>query len=174
MITVVVADPSSLPPTEGVLRPVNRELEGTTAASRALGVAAGGDVERRLQQVGDLPAGGAVITPAGDLPAGFLIHAVAQSPDEPVTEALVRRALTNGLRRAEEWGLDSLAVLPFGIGPGSLEAEDVARLTAGVLHEQLATADTLKEIVIAVPSDYEADAFRRSVAQAFGSMDVAT
>jgi O-acetyl-ADP-ribose deacetylase (regulator of RNase III) len=156
------------PSTEGVLRPVNASLHGTSVSSRQLADEAGDGVERRLASVGDLPAGGAVITPAGNLPSSFLIHAVVQTPEEPVSEGLVRRALTNGLRRAEEWGLESLTVLPFGVGPGNLDADDAARITVSVLQDHAATADTLEEIVIAVATDYEADVFRRRIAQVFG------
>lgn len=162
------------PATEGVLRPVNSTLEGTSAASRRLGVAAGDGVAERLRQLGELPAGGAVITPAGDLPVAFLIHAVVQTPDEPASEPLVRRALTNGLRRAEEWGLRSLTVLAFGVGPGNLEAEEAAGIVADVLHEHAPTADTLDEVVIAVSSEYEADVFQRRIAQDFGEASPST
>ncbi len=164
-VSVVHSEPAG---TEGVLRPVNSSLEGTSAPSRRLEADAGEGVERRLQGVGELPAGGAIITPAGDLPFSFLIHAVVQTPDEPVTEATVRNALLNGLRRAEEWGIETLTVLPFGMGPGNLEAQDAARITASVLHDHAPTADTLSEVVIAVSNDYEADVFQRRIAQQFG------
>lgn len=170
-VSVTHSDP---PATEGVLRPVNSALEGMSTASRRLEIDAGEDVRVRLEQVGDLPAGGALITPAGELGCSFLIHAVVQTPEEAVSEPLVTRALTNGLRRAEEWGLASLTVLAFGVGPGNLEAEEAARITASVLHEHAQAADTLEEVVIAVATEYEADVFRRRIAQTFGESDAST
>ena len=76
-----------------------------------------------------------------------------------------------GLRRADEWGLESLTVLPFGLGPGGLEVDEAARITARVLHEHLQEADTLGEIVIAVSTDYQAEAYQRQVDRVFGPRD---
>jgi O-acetyl-ADP-ribose deacetylase (regulator of RNase III) len=167
MIRVVLADPETLQ-TEAVLRPTTSALDGSSLTSRRLESAAGPRLVERLQQTDDLPSGAAVITPAGDLDCSFLIHAVVQTPEEPVSEATVRRALINGLRRAEEWGLASLVLIPFGIGAGNLDAEASARITAEVLQEHLPTVDTLEEIVIAASSEYESQAFRTRLARAFG------
>lgn len=167
MIRVELTDPEGLE-TEGILRPTTSTLDGASPASRRLESAAGPDLSRRLDQTGDLPSGAAAITPAGDLACAFLIHAVVQTPDEPVSKATVRRALLNGLRRADEWGLESLGILPFGIGAGNLDAEASAEITAQVLQEHLLTVDTLEEIVIAVSSEYESQAFRICLAGAFG------
>lgn len=167
MIRVVLADPETLA-TEGVLRPTTSALDGSSPASRRLELAAGPGLLERLRQADDLPSGAAVITPAGDLECSFLIHAVVQTPEEPVGEATVRRALVNGFRRAEEWGLTSLGLLPFGIGAGNLDAETSARITAEVLQERLPIVDTLEEIVIAVSSEYESQAFQTRLARALG------
>lgn len=172
MIRVVLTDAETLQ-VEAILRPTTSALDGSSLASRQLESAAGPPLAERLQQTDDLPSGAAVITPAGDLDCSFLIHAVVQTPDEPVGEAIVRRALINSLRRAQEWGLTSLGLLPFGIGAGNLDAEASARITAEVLQEHLPAVDTLEEIVIAVSSEYESHAFRTRLAQAFGE-DVVT
>jgi O-acetyl-ADP-ribose deacetylase (regulator of RNase III) len=164
MIRVVLGDPENQR-TEAVLRPVTSVFDGTSAASRRLEDGAGASVRTRLDQVGDVPPGAAVITPGGDLPFSFLIHAVIQSPDEPVSEHAVRNALVNGLRRADEWGVESLTVLPFGVGAGNLDADDAARVAVQVLQEHLFRADTLEEIVIAVPSEYLAEAFQTCLAR---------
>ena len=171
MIRFVVGDPEDQP-TEAALRPVTAQLDGASASSRQLEDRAGTAVHERLQQIGALPAGAAVITPAGDLPFGFLIHAVVQSADEPVSAHTVRNALVNGLRRAEEWDLGSLTLLPLGTGAGNLDADVIAQITAEVLEERLPLADTLDEIVIAVHSEYLAQALRIRLAQSFGEDSV--
>jgi O-acetyl-ADP-ribose deacetylase (regulator of RNase III) len=168
MIRVVSTDPETLE-TEGILRPTTAALDGSSLASRRLESAAGPRLLERLQQTDDLPSGAAIITPAGDLDCSFLIHAVVQTPEEPVGDATVRRALVNGLRRAQEWGLTSLGLLPFGIGAGNLDAEASAGITAEVLQEHLSIVDTLEEIVIAVSSEYERQAFQTRLARAFGA-----
>jgi len=171
VIRVVVGDPEDQP-SEAVLRPVTSQFDGTSTPSRQLGETAGPAIAERLQQIGDLPAGAAVITPGGDLPFSFLIHAVVQSAEDPVSPPIVRSALTNGLRRAEEWGLVSLTLVPMGMGAGNLDAEAAAQITAEVLEEHLPSADTLEEIVIAVHSEYLAEAFRTRLVRSFGEDSV--
>ncbi|HSR42022.1 MAG TPA: macro domain-containing protein, partial [Longimicrobiales bacterium] len=103
---------------EAVVRPVRSDGEAITGPGRRLEVAAVTDWSARLGEMGDLPVGVAVLTPGGELPASFVIHVVVQSPEEPVTAAGVRRGLVNVLRRASEFGIDSLALPPLGVGPG--------------------------------------------------------
>ena len=77
-----------------------------------LGAGAGESVEEQLSRSGSIPLGGAVMTPAGALPFDFLIHVVVMSEDEPQSTATVQKAVRNGLRRATDWALDSLALPP--------------------------------------------------------------
>lgn len=149
--------------TEAVLRPVRSDLAAVTPASRQVGLEAGAAVAERLDGLGDVPVGGAVVTPGGALAAGFLIHAVVQAPDQPMTESTVRRALVNGLRRAQEWGIASLALPPLGTGAGSLEPERWAELVVGVLREHVRGGDQPRELEVVVESEYEEEIFRRRV-----------
>jgi O-acetyl-ADP-ribose deacetylase (regulator of RNase III) len=90
---------------------------------RRLELAAGPEWVERCRALGELPVGSAVITDAGGLTAEFVIHAAVRSPDEPVSQRTVRTAVTNGLRRAEEWGVSEVALPLVGTGPGNLDAD---------------------------------------------------
>ena len=109
--------------------------------------------------------GGAVITQGGDLQASFLIHVVTSAHDEPESDQVVRKALRNGLRRADEFGLESLAVPPLGIGAGHLEVEDAARSMVEVLVDHLDEGEAPLELTIVVRDAYEADVFDRTVVE---------
>jgi serine/threonine-protein kinase len=124
---------------------------------------AGAVVAERLRATGSLPVGAAVITPGGDLPVAFLIHVVVQSAEEPVRKEGVRLALQNGLRRAQEWGLDSLALPPLGTGAGNLGAEESAEVMVPLLLDHLQRFQHPREVVIAVVDEYENEVFRRAV-----------
>jgi O-acetyl-ADP-ribose deacetylase (regulator of RNase III) len=119
-----------------VVRPVRTDGEGISAGGRRLERLAGPQVAERLQGLGDLPVGGAVLTPAGDLPAEFIIHAVLQSVEEQVSTATVRRALANVMRRARDLGLESLSIPLLGTGAGNLDADEAARLLVDALKER--------------------------------------
>ena len=148
---------------DAVLRPVSAEWEPVTPAMRRLEQAAGDELRAHCARLGELPVGSATITPAGAIVARFMVHGIVRSADEPVSEVSVRRALQNGLRRLQEWGLERAALPPFGTGAGNLDAEDVARLMVDVCYEHAALADYPTALEVYVESDYEADAFERAL-----------
>jgi serine/threonine-protein kinase len=146
---------------EGIVRPIRSDLAPLTHAARDVVAAAGPSVAERLDQLGTLPLGSAVITPAGALPASFIIHIVTASEDEPETPLSVQRALRNGLRRAADWGLKSLAIPPLGAGAGHLDAEDAARAQLEILADHLDEGLPPLDLTIVVAGEYEAEVFAR-------------
>lgn len=147
---------------EGVMRPVQSDFSPVSHASRDLVAAAGERVEQKLSRVGPLPVGGAVMTPAGDLPCDFLIHVVVSSADEAQSSFSVRKAVQNGLRRASDMGLTSLALPPLGLGAGMTEPEDAARSLCEILFQHVDEGEPI-EITVVVPSPYEEEVFSRMV-----------
>jgi O-acetyl-ADP-ribose deacetylase len=150
---------------EAVLRPVTAEWAAVTPAMRRLEMAAGDAPAEYCRRLGELPVGSAVITPAGELEAQFMIHVVVRSADEPVSEAGVRRALQNGLRRIAEWGIQRVAMAPLGTGAGNLDAEDAAAIMVPALADQISAGGPPSEVEIFVDSEYERDAFERHLAR---------
>jgi O-acetyl-ADP-ribose deacetylase (regulator of RNase III) len=151
---------------EGLLRPVRSDFSGITAASRRVDASAGEDVRTRLEGMGELPVGGAVVTPGGELAVSFIIHVVLESPEESLSSFGVQRALMNGLRRASDWGMTSLALPPLGLGAGSLEPDEVARMVVEVLVHHQSEGEPPEDVVIVVESTYEEEMFRRLLAAA--------
>ena len=144
---------------ECILRSVGSTLEPLTAIGREVGAAAGEDMAKRIEQLGDLPVGGAVITPAGDLSASFIIHVSVQSHEEPVSASGVRKALRNGLRHACRMGIETLALPPLGTGAGNLDAEAAADVMCEVLRGHMQNEEYPREITVMVATDYELQAF---------------
>jgi O-acetyl-ADP-ribose deacetylase (regulator of RNase III) len=147
-----------------LLRPVAADWSAVNPAMRRLELVAGEALAEQCERLGELPVGSAVITAAGDLPARFMVHAVVRSAEEPVTRAGVQRALRNGLRRLQEWGIGSVALVPLGTGAGNLDAEEAAQLMIPVLREHMAGGGCPTRVVIAVESDYERTVFERQLA----------
>lgn len=154
MIRVVVG-PLAERTEEAILRPIRSDLAPVTAAAREVEAAAGASLVERLEHGGEMPIGGAVITPAGQLAASFVIHAVVSSVDEPATAHSVRRAVENGLRRAADLGIESVALPPLGIMVGTVEAEDAARHLLDILREHIEEGHPPTDFVVVVPGAYE-------------------
>jgi len=147
-----------------VLRPIRADLEPATGAARDVGQRAGEEMETRLRANGQIPIGGAVLTPGGALPAGFVIHAVVLSAEEPQTRASVERALRNGLARAADWGLSSMALPALGLGAGSMEPEAAARSFLQVLREHVASGTPPADLVVVATSEFERELLERMLA----------
>jgi O-acetyl-ADP-ribose deacetylase (regulator of RNase III) len=150
--------------TEGVIRPIRSDLAPVTMEGRDLATEAGDLVTARLEEAGDVPVGGAVITPAGDLPEDFVIHVVVSAPEEPETSTSVQRALRNGLRRATDCGLNSLALPPLGMGVGNMDAEDAARVMLELLFNHLDEGEAPLQLIVVAESEYEAEVFGQVLA----------
>lgn len=146
---------------DAVLRPVSSDWAPVTAAMRRLEAAAGPEVLERCRRLGELPVGSAVITPAGELGVDFLVHVVVRSYDQPVSSPIVERALLNGLRRLEEWAMESVAMPALGTGAGNLDADEAADAMLPVILEFLRTAKSLSKVVLVAESEYEREAFER-------------
>lgn len=153
---------------EAVLRPVSTALEPVCHPGREVEQEAGEDVLERLRGAGEIPVGGAILTPGGDLAASFIIHVAVQSWDEPVSETGVRRALMNGLRRASEWGIETLSLPPLGAGAGNMDPEDSARLVVEVLMEHMAAQPYPREVELVAAREYEAEIFRGALERSSG------
>lgn len=158
MIEVVVGELAEQQ-VSAIVRPIRSDLAPVNTLSRDVGSAAGPELEERIERIGAIPLGGAVITPAGALAADFIIHVVVMSDEEPQTALSVQKAVRNGLRRAADWTLDSLALPPLGIGVGTMEAEDSARALLAILFNHLDEGQPPLELRVVVGSEYEAGLF---------------
>ena len=144
---------------ECVLRSVGSTLEPLTAIGREVGAAAGEGLLDRIEQIGDLPVGGAVITPAGNLTASFIVHVALQSREEPVSVGSVRKALVNGLRHICRMDVETLALPPLGTGAGNLDAEVAADVMFEVLRGHMENEEYPREVTVMVATEYELQAF---------------
>jgi O-acetyl-ADP-ribose deacetylase (regulator of RNase III) len=163
VIQVVRAELAELE-ADALLRPVSAEWEAVTPAMRRLELAAGLELAASCRRMGEPPVGSALITPAGELRARYLVHVVVRSLTEPVSEATVRLALRNGLRRLQEWGIARVAMPLIGTGAGNLDAEDVACIMLDEYNDHAVTADYPTTLIIAAADEYELQACQRQLA----------
>jgi len=164
MIRIALADLTSLD-VDALVRSVGTDLEACTPICARVGVEAGEELLDRMRRTGDVPVGGAIVTPAGQLKSAFLIHVVLRSEEEPISEESVARAFRNGLRQAAQWQVASVAMPPLGIGAGNLDAEVSARVMCSVLRDHSARFAFPKDVVIAVANAYEEEAFTNELAR---------
>jgi O-acetyl-ADP-ribose deacetylase (regulator of RNase III) len=165
MQIAVTIDDLAFVDADAVARPVNAELRALTPVMRRLEHAAGDVLLRQLQVQQPLDVGAAVVTPAGAVQAGLMIHGVVATELERVSRDGVRRATTSVLQRAHDFGVAHLAIAPFGLGPGNLDVDDAARTMVAVLASHAESRAKPTEVTIVVENDLELDAFVAAVAR---------
>lgn len=162
MIAVRTDDPAFVA-ADAIARPADAELRATTPLMRRLEMAGGDALARHLRVNEPLAVGSAVVTPAGALGVELLIHGVVSSDSEPVSRATVRQAVESALQRAVDWGIEHLALAPFGIGAGNLDIEESAEVMAEVVRRHREVAKYPTTITIVVETAFEHDVFERLV-----------
>jgi len=163
MQIAVTIDDLAFVAADAVARPVNAELRAVTPVIRRLEQAAGDALIRQLQVVEPLDVGSAVVTPAGDVQASLMIHAVVSTETERVSRDGVRRATTSALQRAHDFGIAHLAMAPFGLGAGNLDVDDAAQTMMAAIRAQGDSHKAPAGITIIVENDLELEAFRAAV-----------
>jgi O-acetyl-ADP-ribose deacetylase (regulator of RNase III) len=163
VIRVVVGDLASVA-ADAVVRPANGNLEATTPALRRLELAAGPRFRELCRVQRELGVGAAVVTPAGDLAAELVVHAVVMTTAEPVTPAGVRRAAAAALRQAAQWRIATLALPPLGTGAGQLTVEQAAEALRLALADHGHEASHPTSVVVVVETDAERDIFEACLA----------
>ena len=149
---------------DAIARPVDAELRATTPLMRRLEVAGGEKLARHLRVNEPLAVGSAVVTAAGELNVELLIHGVVSSDTEAASRASVRQAVSGALQRASDFGIEHLAITPFGIGVGNLDLEESAEVMADVLRRHRQTSKYPTNITVIVETELEREVFERVLA----------
>jgi O-acetyl-ADP-ribose deacetylase (regulator of RNase III) len=128
-------------------------------------VRAGGEsIQRESDERAPIELGEAVETGAGDMPARWVIHAATMEPGGPTSADVIRRATASTLRRADELGARSVALVAFGTGVGGFPLGEAAAIEAEEVRRHLAGDSGLERVVFAVRGEEARAAFERALA----------
>ena len=151
---------------DAIIRPATATLGATTPLLRKLELAGGRKLLDQLVVAEPLAVGSAVVTSAGELPVGLLVHAIVSSPTERVSRDGVRRAFRSALERALTWQLSDVAVPPLGLGAGNLDIDESAVLMADELARHFTSASFPRRVTLIAETDDEAHALEGAIARA--------
>jgi len=115
---------------DAVVNAANSALAGGGGVDGAIHRAGGPRIMAECREIGGCPTGHAVVTTAGNLPAGFVIHAVGPrwrggGQDEG---RLLADAYRNSLQQAVENGVRSVAFPSISTGAYGFPIEKAARI----------------------------------------------
>jgi O-acetyl-ADP-ribose deacetylase (regulator of RNase III) len=117
--------------------------------------------DRYVREHGPVPVGGVAVTGAGRLKARYVIHAVGPRYGDPQGDEKLASAIRNSLLKAEELGLESIALPAISTGVFGYPYERCARIMARVLKEFAPSAKSLKRVVVCLYGREAYETFRR-------------
>lgn len=146
---------------DAIANAANTELRHGGGVAAAISRAGGPEVQRESTERAPIGLGEAVETTAGDMPARYVIHAATMELGGPTSAEIIDRATRSTLRRAEELGLRSMALVAFGTGVGGFPLQEAARLMTAAAREH---RGELERIVFCVRGGDARSAFEAALA----------
>ncbi|HYB36283.1 MAG TPA: macro domain-containing protein [Mycobacterium sp.] len=146
---------------DAITNAANTQLRHGGGVAAAIARAGGPEVQRESNEKAPIGLGDAVETTAGDMPARYVIHAATMEFGGPTSSEIIAQATRSTLRKADELGCRSLALVAFGTGVGSFPLEDAARLMVDAIRQH--EPRSLERVVFALRGDAAVQAFRAAV-----------
>jgi O-acetyl-ADP-ribose deacetylase (regulator of RNase III) len=150
---------------DAIANAANTDLAHGGGVAGAISRAGGPEVQRESDAKAPIGLGEAVETTAGDMPARWVIHAATMELGGPTSEDVIRRATASTLRKADELGASSLALVAFGTGVGRFPLEDAARVEVEEVRRHLDEGSRLERVVFAVHGDAAKAAFEGALSR---------
>jgi len=164
MIEVLDADITLLE-VDAIANAANTRLMHGGGVAGAISRAGGPEVQRESNERAPIALGEAVETTAGEMPARWVIHAATMELGGPTSAEIIRAATASTLRRANELGARSLALVAFGTGVGGFAVEEAARIEVEEVRRHLGTGSSLERVVFAVRGEAARGAFEQALAR---------
>jgi O-acetyl-ADP-ribose deacetylase len=152
---------------DAIANAANTELRHGGGVAGAISRAGGPSVQRESSERAPIGLGEAVETTGGVMPCQWVIHAATMKLGGPTSAEIIRDATANTLRRADELGARSLALVAFGTGVGGFPLEEAARIEVSEVRAHLeGGGSSLERVVFAVRGEDAVRAFRSALGDA--------
>ena len=148
---------------DAIANAANTQLRHGGGVAGAIVRAGGRSIQDESDAVSPIGLGEAIETSAGDLPARWVIHAATMEPGGPTSAEIIRRATRSTLKKANELGARSLALVAFGTGVGGFPVEEAAQIEVEEVRRHLAGGSSIETVVFAVRGEEAQEAFERAL-----------
>jgi len=162
VVEVLDTDITSLE-VDAIANAANTRLMHGGGVAGAISRAGGPAVQQESDARAPIGLGEAVETTAGDMPARWVIHAATMELGGATSADIIRRATAATLRRADDLGARSLALVAFGTGVGGFPLDEAAAIEVEEVRRHLADGSGLERVVFAVRGEAAREAFERAL-----------
>jgi O-acetyl-ADP-ribose deacetylase (regulator of RNase III) len=146
---------------QAIVNAANNQLWMGSGVAGAIKRKGGSVIEDEAVKNGPIPVGEAIATSAGDLNAGYVIHAAGMGADLRTDAGKIESATRNSLLRAEELAIESIAFPSIGTGVGGFSQRDAAKIMIDVATTHAKGDTKLKEIIFVLYGDDAYSAFEK-------------
>jgi O-acetyl-ADP-ribose deacetylase (regulator of RNase III) len=147
---------------DAIANAANTDLRHGGGVAAAISRAGGPEIQAESDRRAPIGLGDAVETTAGEMPARWVIHAATMELGGPTSGDIVRRATASTLRRADELGARSLALVAFGTGVGNFPVDDAARIEVEEVRRHFDDGGGVERVIFAVRGAEAREAFERA------------
>jgi O-acetyl-ADP-ribose deacetylase (regulator of RNase III) len=148
---------------DAIANAANTQLLHGGGVAGAISRAGGPSVQAESHERAPIGLGEAVETGGGDMPCRWVIHAATMELVGPTSADVIRRATASTLRRADELGAKSLALVAFGTGVGGFPLDEAAAIEVEEVRKHLDGGSGLERVVFAVHGESARTAFERAL-----------
>jgi O-acetyl-ADP-ribose deacetylase (regulator of RNase III) len=149
---------------DAIANAANTDLKHGGGVAGAISRAGGPAVQAESNDKAPIGLGEAVETTGGDMPCRWVIHAATMELGGPTSAEIIRNATVSSLRKADELGARSLALVAFGTGVGGFPLDEAARIEVDEVFRYLrAGGSAIERVVFAVRGDEARQAFERAL-----------
>jgi O-acetyl-ADP-ribose deacetylase (regulator of RNase III) len=149
---------------DALVNAANLSLWMSTGVGGAIKRAGGDAIEFAAVRQAPVALGGAIVTPAGNLAARVVIHAVSLDRDRRTSGPIIDAAVRSAMARAREVNATSIAFPALGTGVGGYPLDDAALVTVKAVRDELLTASSIQHVIFAMRGAAAYQAFDSAIA----------
>ncbi|MEW5701788.1 MAG: macro domain-containing protein [Candidatus Zixiibacteriota bacterium] len=131
----------------------------------AISVRGGPTIQEELEKLAPIKTTEAVVTAAGGMKAGRIIHAVGPRFQEEDLEAKLEMTVLNCLKKADESGIRTVAFPAMGAGFYGVPLDVSARVMFSTIRDYLAGTTGIGDVIICLGDNREHEVFRRRMSE---------
>jgi len=148
---------------DAIVNAANLSLWMSTGVGGALKRAGGDQIEFAAVRQAPVPLGGAIVTPAGQLAAKVVIHAVSLDRERRTSGPVIDAAVRSAMARAREVGATSIAFPALGTGVGGFPLDEAAQITVDAVRDELAVSPGIEHVIFALRGGTAYEAFSKAL-----------
>jgi len=149
---------------DAIANAANTDLKHGGGVAGAISRAGGPSIQAESSAAAPIGLGEAVETSGGELPCRWVIHAATMELGGPTSADIIRDATASTLRKADELGARSLALVAFGTGVGGFPLDEAARIEIDEVVRYLqAGGSAIERVVFAVRGSEAREVFEAAL-----------